>query len=145
MTRGGHRARAPSIQSETDNELTLEQEQVQIFGDEDKPTSRIDKEDETSLAAQLESTHIEEEDMPSNTVEEVGPKSTVPEPGCFNGNRAEINDWWRGMKFYMRFNKIKTADDKVTACVARMKGGTAGELAQLIADEMDKKEDTLYS
>jgi hypothetical protein len=56
-------------------------------------------------------------------------KSLVPDPRFFDGDRKRFADWWRGMKLFLKFNQVSTLDMKITAMVARMRGGTAGNFA----------------
>jgi len=57
-------------------------------------------------------------------------KSTVPEPGWFNGNRKGFEDWWRAMRLYLKTNRITGAENKVTAVLSRFHRRTAGAFAQ---------------
>jgi len=70
-------------------------------------------------------------------------KSLVPDPSFFDGDRKKFADWWRGMVLYMKFHKIDGADDKATAVLSRMRGGTAGHFATHWTDKMEKDNDTI--
>jgi len=69
-------------------------------------------------------------------------KSTVPEPGWFNGNRRGSEDWWRAMRLYLKANRITGAEDKVTAVLSRFHEGTAGAFAQQKLNEIEEQDDT---
>jgi len=69
-------------------------------------------------------------------------KSTVPEPGWFNGNRKGFEDWWRAMRLYLKANRITEAKDKVTVVLSKFRGGTAGAFAQQKLDEIEEQDDT---
>ena len=69
-------------------------------------------------------------------------KSTVPEPGWFDGNRKGFKDWWRAMRLYLKANRITGAEDKVTAVLSRFRRGTAGAFAQQKLDEIEEQDDT---
>jgi len=72
-----------------------------------------------------------------------GHKSTVPEPGWFDGNRRTFEDWWRAMRLYLKANRITGAEDKVTVVLSRFRGGTTGAFAQHKLDEIEEQDDTL--
>jgi len=67
-----------------------------------------------------------------------GHKSTVPEPGWFDGNRKGFEDWWRAMRLYLKANRITGAKDKVIAVLSRFHGGTAGVFAQQKLDKIEE-------
>jgi len=70
------------------------------------------------------------------------PKSMVPDPGWFDGDRSKFEDWWRGIRLFLKSNKVNGTDDKITAILARLRGGVAGIYAQKKLDEFDKDNDT---
>jgi len=70
------------------------------------------------------------------------PKSMVPDPGWFNGDRSKFEDWWRGIRLFLKSNRVNGTDDKITAILARLRGGVAGIYAQKKLDEFDKDNDT---
>ena len=74
------------------------------------------------------------------TMEMGGHKSTVPEPGWFDGNRRGFEDWWRAMRLYLKANRITGAEDKVTAVLSRFRGGTVGAFAQQKLDEIEEQD-----
>ena len=70
------------------------------------------------------------------------PKSIVPDPGWFNRDRSKFEDWWRGIRLFLKSNRINGTDDKITAILARLRGDVAGIYAQKKLDEFDKDNDT---
>jgi hypothetical protein len=82
-----------------------------------------------------------EEETPTQTIITTS-KSLVPEPGYFDGNRKKFDDWWRSMVLYLRSNKIDEADQKITAVISRLRGGTAGIYAQGKLEELEENDDT---
>ena len=64
------------------------------------------------------------------------PKSMVPDPGWFDG------DWWRGIRLFLKSNRVNGTDDKITAILACLRGGVAGIYAQKKLDEFDEDNDT---
>ncbi|KAF5360975.1 hypothetical protein D9756_004486 [Leucocoprinus leucothites] len=70
-------------------------------------------------------------------------KLKVPEPRYFDGNRKQFADWWRAMAFYLKFNKIAAADEKVIMILAHLRGDTAGAFAQMELERLNQKDDTI--
>jgi len=70
------------------------------------------------------------------------PKSMVLDPGWFNGDRSKFEDWWRGIRLFLKSNRINGTDDKITAILARLRGGVAEIYAQKKLDEFDKDNNT---
>lgn len=157
MTSRSHKQQDLIEQATYETESEDEYQEVPIHKDDDnKPTSHIGSDEEDELVKQLKNTHIdtegtEQEDiMPATAAGETAPRRTndapakglVPDPGWFDGDRAKFGDWWRSIKLFMKFNKIKIADDKIIACISRMKGGVAGNFATVVTDALAKTEDT---
>ena len=68
-------------------------------------------------------------------------KSMVPDPGWFDGDRSKFEDWWRGIRLFLKSNKVNGTDDKITAILARLRGGVAGIYAQKKLDEFNEDND----
>ena len=69
-------------------------------------------------------------------------KSMVLDPGWFNGDRSKFEDWWRGIRLFLKSNRVTGMDDKITMILARLRGGVAGIYAQKKLDEFDEDNDT---
>ena len=54
------------------------------------------------------------------------PKSMVPDPGWFDGDRTKFEDWWRGIRLFLKSNRVNGMDDRITAILARLRGGVVG-------------------
>jgi hypothetical protein len=73
-----------------------------------------------------------------NTQEQTTPITETPnpnarligDPGIFSGKRTEFADWWRIMQLHLKFNNVKTPDNKIAVITSKMKGGVAGFFAQ---------------
>ena len=65
------------------------------------------------------------------------PKNMVPDPEWFDGDRSKFEDWWRGIRLFLKSNRINRMDDRITAILARLRGGIAGIYAQKKLDELD--------
>jgi len=72
----------------------------------------------------------------SENVQEGLPKNMVPDPGWFDG------DWWRGIRLFLKSNRVNGTDDRITAILARLRGGVAGIYTQKKLDELDEDNDT---
>ena len=70
------------------------------------------------------------------------PKSMVLDPGWFDGDRTKFEDWWRGIRLFLKSNRVNRTDNRITAILAYLRGGVAGIYAQRKLDEFDKDNDT---
>ena len=70
------------------------------------------------------------------------PKNMVPDPGWFDGDRSKFEDWWRGIRLFLKSNRINRTDDRITAILACLRGGVVGIYAQKKLNELDKDNDT---
>ena len=70
------------------------------------------------------------------------PKSMVLDPGWFDGDQSKFEDWWRGIRLFLKSNRVNGTDDRITAILACLRGGVAGIYAQKKLDELDKDNDT---
>jgi len=70
------------------------------------------------------------------------PKSMVLDPGWFDGDRSKFEDWWRGIRLFLKSNRVNEMDNKITAILAHLRGGVAGIYAQKKLDEFDEDNDT---
>jgi len=69
------------------------------------------------------------------------PKNMVPDPGWFNGDRLKFEDWWRGIRLFLKSNRVNRTDNRITAILACLRGGVAGIYAQKKLDELDEDND----
>jgi hypothetical protein len=70
-------------------------------------------------------------------------KSLVLDLGFFDGEQKKFSDWWRGMKLFLKFNKVNSPDMKITATISQMRGGTAGNFATHWMDKVVNTDDTM--
>jgi len=70
------------------------------------------------------------------------PKNMVLDLGWFDGDQSKFEDWWRGIRLFLKSNRVNGMDDKITMILARLRGGVAGIYAQKKLDEFDKDNDT---
>ena len=69
-------------------------------------------------------------------------KNMVLDPGWFDGDRSKFEDWWRGIRLFLKSNRVNRTDDRITAILAHLRGGVEGIYAQKKLDELDKDNDT---
>jgi len=67
------------------------------------------------------------------------PKNMVPDPGWFDGDRTKFEDWWREIRLFLKSNRVIETDDRITAILARLRGGVAGIYAQKKLNELDEE------
>jgi len=67
------------------------------------------------------------------------PKNMVPDPGWFDGDRMKFEDWWRGIRLFLKSNRVLDTDNRITAILARLRGGVAGIYAQKKLNELDEE------
>ena len=53
------------------------------------------------------------------------PRSMVPDPGWFDSNQMKFEDWWRGIRLFLKSNRVNTTDNRITAILAHLRGGVA--------------------
>ena len=70
------------------------------------------------------------------------PKSMIPDPGWFDGDQTKFEDWWRGIRLFLKSNRVNRTDDKITVILAHLRGGVAGIYAQKKLDELDEENNT---
>jgi len=66
-------------------------------------------------------------------------KNMVLDPGWFDSDRTKFEDWWRGIRLFLKSNRVIETDDRITAILARLRGGVVGIYAQWKLDELDKE------
>jgi len=54
------------------------------------------------------------------------PKNMIPDPGWFNGDWSKFEDWWRGIRLFLKSNRINEMDNRITVILARLRRGVAG-------------------
>jgi len=51
----------------------------------------------------------------------------------------KFKDWWRGMRLFLKSNRVIETDDRITVILARLRGGVAGIYAQKKLDKLDEE------
>ena len=70
------------------------------------------------------------------------PKNMVPDPGWFDGDQSKFEDWWRGIRLFLKSNRVNRTDDRITAILAHLRRGVVGIYAQKKLDKLDEDNDT---
>ena len=65
-----------------------------------------------------------------NNVQAGLPKNIVLDPGWFDSDRSKFEDWWRGIRLFLKSNRVIETDDRITAILAHLRGGVAGIYTQ---------------
>ena len=62
---------------------------------------------------------------PASTVNElVGmPRNMVLDPGWFDGDQMKFEDWWRGIRLFLKSNRVIGMNNRITAILAHLRGG----------------------
>ena len=68
-------------------------------------------------------------------------KEIVPDLEWFNRNRTKFEDWWRGIRLFLKSNRVITIDNRITTILACLREGIARIYAQKKLDELDKETD----
>ena len=63
----------------------------------------------------------------------------VPDLGWFDSDRWKFEDWWRGIRLFLKSNRVIETDNRITAILARLREGVAGIYAQRKLDELDEE------
>jgi len=69
-------------------------------------------------------------------------KNMVLDPGWFDGDQSKFEDWWRGIRLFLKSNRVNGMDDRITVILGRLRGGVAGIYAQKKLDELDEDNNT---
>ena len=69
------------------------------------------------------------------------PKNMVPGLEWFNGDRTKFKDWWRGIRLFLKSNRVMEINDRITAILAYLREGIAGIYTQKL-NELDTETET---
>ena len=69
------------------------------------------------------------------------PKSMVPDPGQFDGDRTKFEDQWREIQLFLQSNRITTTNNRITAVLACLRRSVADIYAQKKLNQIEDKED----
>ena len=66
------------------------------------------------------------------------PKNMVSDPGWFDRDWSKFEDWWRGIRLFLKSNRVNRMDNRITVILACLRGGVVGIYAQKKLDELDE-------
>jgi len=66
----------------------------------------------------------------------------VPDPEWFNRDRIKFKDWWKGIRLFLKSNRVIETNNRITVILACLRGGVVGIYAQKKLDELDKETET---
>ena len=70
------------------------------------------------------------------------PKDMIPDPGWFDGDRSKFEDWWRGIRLFLKSNRVNGTDDRITMILACLKRGVVGIYTQKKLNKLNEDSDT---
>ena len=50
------------------------------------------------------------------------PRSTVLDPGWFDSDQMKFENWWRGIRLFLKSNRVTGMDDRITVILACLRG-----------------------
>ena len=74
--------------------------------------------------------------------ESIPTKTMVPDPEWFDGDRTKFEDQQREIHLFLKSNRGITANKRITAVLARLRGGVAGTYAQKKIEKLEDTDDT---
>ena len=69
-------------------------------------------------------------------------RNMVSDLGWFDGDQTKFKNWWRGIRLFLKSNRVIGMDNRVTVILACLRGGVAGIYTQKKLDEIDNEEET---
>ena len=69
-------------------------------------------------------------------------KNMVLDLGWFDGDQMKFEDWWRGIRLFLKSNRVMETDNRITAILTRFKGDVVGIYMQRKLDKLDKETGT---
>ena len=66
-------------------------------------------------------------------------KNMAPDPRWFDSDQMKFEDWWRGIRLFLKSNRVIETDNRITVILACLKGGVARIYIQRKLDELDKE------
>ena len=69
-------------------------------------------------------------------------KNMVLDLGQFDSDQTKFEDWQRGMRLFLKSNRVMETDDRIMAILARFRRDVAGIYAQRNLNKLDKETGT---
>jgi len=66
-------------------------------------------------------------------------KNMVLDPGWFDSNRTKFEDWWKGIRLFLKSNRVIETNNRIITILACLRGGVAGIYVQRKLNELDEE------
>jgi len=53
-------------------------------------------------------------------------KNIIPDPGWFDGDQTKFKNWWRGIRLFLKSNRVIKTNDRIIAILAHLREGVVG-------------------
>ena len=77
----------------------------------------------------------------TNNRQTVMPKSMVLDPGWFNRDKTKFEDWWRGIRLFLKSNRVMETNNRITVILACLRRGIVEIHTQKKLNELDNELD----
>jgi len=78
----------------------------------------------------------------SENVQAEMPKNMVLDPGWFDSDQTKFEDWWRGIRLFLKSNRVMETEDRIIVILACLRGGVADIYIQRKLDELNEELET---
>ena len=68
-------------------------------------------------------------------------KNIVLDPGSFDGDWSKFEDWWRGIRLFLKSNRVNGMDNRITVILAHLRRDIVGIYAQKKLNELNEDND----
>ena len=75
----------------------------------------------------------------NKNVQDIMSKSMVPDPRWFDRDQAKFEDQQRGMRLFLKSNRVMETNNRITAILACLRESIVGIYVQRKLDKLDKK------
>ena len=62
----------------------------------------------------------------------------VPDPEWFDSHQTKFEDWWKGIRLFLKSNRVIETNNRIMAILACLRGGVADIYIQKKLDKLDK-------
>ena len=66
------------------------------------------------------------------------PKNMVPDPEWFDSHQTKFEDWQKGIRLFLKSNRVIETNNRIMAILACLRGGVADIYVQKKLDKLDK-------
>ena len=64
--------------------------------------------------------------MNNENIQAMTSMSMIPDLGWFDGDQMKFKDWWRGIRLFLKSNRVIETNNRITAILACLRRGVAG-------------------